>query len=132
MAKRSNNTKPLEMTPELQAWVDKVFEAANKGEPLPELPPEVADSPVLVAGLNKGRADLWAAAQDRLRALIPQAVEVLAQDLESDDPKSRRDAAIHVLKACGLYGADLTPKGKTTPGAVEADNRRADMFNFGF
>jgi hypothetical protein len=66
------------------------------------------------AALNKRRQELWGDLVDGLRALAPKAVQVLGQALESAESVS---AAIHVLKACGLYGQMPAPSGPT---AVEA------------
>ena len=38
---------------------------------------------------------------DTLRGLLPKALQVLKYELESETPLP---AAVHVLKACGLYG----------------------------
>jgi hypothetical protein len=38
---------------------------------------------------------------NRLRGLLPKALEVLTCELEGEHPLP---AAVHVLKACGLYG----------------------------
>jgi hypothetical protein len=44
-----------------------------------------------------------------MRGLVASAIEVLATDLESEDPKVKRTAAIHILRAVGLYGRNLEP-----------------------
>jgi len=46
---------------------------------------------------------------DTLRGLLPKALEVLKCALEGEQPLP---AAMHVLKACGLYGM-LPPRGPT-------------------
>ena len=46
---------------------------------------------------------------DTLRGLLPKALEVLKCGLEGETPLP---AAVHVLKACRLYGAEL-PSGST-------------------
>ena len=47
------------------------------------------------------------------------AVEVLADDLQSTDKRARRAAAVHVLKCVGMYGAYLLPSGDTEPEQIE-------------
>jgi hypothetical protein len=47
---------------------------------------------------------------DSLRALLPKALETLQKELEGEAPLQ---AAIHVLKACSLYGALPAPSGPT-------------------
>src|SRR5262245_15086877 len=59
------------------------------------------EQPGLQAAVNGRRQEDWAAVTDRLRALVPKALEVLEQELEGETPLP---AALHILKACGLYG----------------------------
>jgi len=40
----------------------------------------------------------------------------------------RQKAAIHILQAVGLYGADLKPDGEDTPEGVEAQQRHDEAF----
>src|SRR4029450_11045120 len=65
--------------------------------------------PGVQAELNACRQELWTGTADRLRALLPKALEVLAEELKGEN---RLHAAVHVLKACRLYGAEL-PSGST-------------------
>jgi hypothetical protein len=55
------------------------------------------------------REDTWNKAVEELRGLVPRAVQVLAAGLDSDDPKTQQAAALHILKAVGIYGKDLEP-----------------------
>lgn len=84
-------------------------------------------NPEFMAELNRQRDTIWTAQADRLRGMIGKAIDVLAGDLDSDDPKARRDAAVHLLKCVGIYGADLTPAGETDPGAIR-QNQLFDSF----
>jgi hypothetical protein len=61
------------------------------------------------AALNRRRQELWAGMTDALRGLLPKALEVLKGELEGEAPLP---AAVHVLKACGLYG-NVSPLGPT-------------------
>ena len=65
--------------------------------------------PGFQAALNSRRQELWAGMTDTLRGLLPQAVEVLKHELEGE---ARLQAAVHILKCCGLYGM-LPPRGPT-------------------
>jgi len=47
------------------------------------------------------RRELWEELTDRLRSLLPKAIDVVEQELTGESPLP---AAVHVLKACGLYG----------------------------
>ena len=59
---------------------------------------------------------------DTLRGLLPKALEVLKGALEGEAPLP---AAVHVLKACGLYGMPA-PQGPTdVEDVVIAQRRRA-------
>ncbi len=64
-----------------------------------------------IAELNRRRAALWESIIDRLRALVWEAITILEDDLHGDDIKARRVAAIHLLRAVGIYGGDWEPKG---------------------
>ena len=79
-----------------------------------------------IAELNRRRAALWESDIDTLRALVGRAVAVLAADLEGDDIKARRAAAVHILRAVGIYGADGSPKGHTSESEINRDN----LFSF--
>jgi hypothetical protein len=70
--------------------------------------------PGVQAELNACRQELWTGTADRLRALLPKALEVLAEELKGEN---RLHAAVHVLKACRLYGAEL-PLGSTDVGEI--------------
>ena len=72
------------------------------------------DNPYFVAELNRKRQSLWHGDQDRLRALVGKAVDILEQALEDGDVK----AAIAVLKAVKLYGNVEAPGGETDPELV--------------
>ena len=70
--------------------------------------------PGVQAELNARRQELWTGTTDRLRSLLPKALEVLAEELKGEN---RLHAAVHVLKACRLYGAEL-PLGPTDVGEI--------------
>lgn len=59
------------------------------------------------AELNRRRKDLWGGQTERLRGLVAQAVDVLAEDLAGADPRLRQGAAIHILKTVGLVRRGL-------------------------
>jgi hypothetical protein len=68
--------------------------------------------PGFQAALNRRRQELWVGMTDALRGLLPKALEVLKCALEGETPLP---AAVHVLKACGLYGGVQAPSGPTAP-----------------
>ena len=77
--------------------------------------------PGFQAALNRRRQELWVGMTDTLRGLLPKALEVLKSELESETPLP---AAIHVLKACGLYGGIPVPQGPTEVEDAEIAQRR--------
>jgi len=74
---------------------------------------------VFIAELNVRRHAIWGSQTERLRSLIAKAVDVLERDLDSEDLRLRQSAAVHLLKAVGLYRADLEPTGETSAEAIE-------------
>lgn len=74
--------------------------------------------PAFVAELNQRMKDLWADHEQRLRNLVGKAVDVLAEDMDSEDRRLRQAAAVHVLRSVGLYGHTLQPKGLTDVGLL--------------
>lgn len=88
------------------------------------------DDPLFMAELNRRRDAAWGAQTERLRGLVAKAIDVLAADLAGNDPQAKRQAAIHVLRAVGLYGADLRPAGKLSAGAIKAEREREALLNF--
>ena len=64
------------------------------------------------ARFNAERQALWSTHREKLQSLVVQAVDVLAEGMAATlEPKLRQSAAIHVLKAVGLYGQDMKPSG---------------------
>ena len=73
------------------------------------------------AGFNAERQALWSTHREKLRSLVSQAVDVLAEDMVATlEPKLRQSAAIHVLKAVGLYGQNMTPSNELSLDQVES------------
>jgi len=79
---------------------------------------------VFGAELNRRRQEVWGGQQERLRGLVAKAVDVLEEQLEDEQGMTpvrvRQAAAVHILKAVGLYGSKLEPRGYTDPEMVEA------------
>ena len=77
--------------------------------------------PGFQALLNSRRQQLWASMTDRLRNLLPKALDVVERELDGEDPLP---AAVHVLKASGVYGVPA-PSGPTeVEDAVIAQKQR--------
>ncbi|QDU19877.1 hypothetical protein [Urbifossiella limnaea] len=84
-------------------------------------------SPEFRAALADRRAAVWGASADRLRALLPQAIDALADALQDADTADRVDVALAVLKLAGPI--PLVPAGPTDPdeivrAVVEAERER--------
>jgi hypothetical protein len=73
---------------------------------------------VFQAALNVKRAEVWGAAADRLRSLVPRALDTLADMLHEDaDPPLRVKAAAEVLRLAQLPPAS-SGIGPTDPEAI--------------
>ena len=82
---------------------------------------------VFVARFNAEKQALWSTHREKLRSLVAQAVDVLAEDMAATlAPKLRQRAAIPVLKAVGLYGQDMKPSGAIDSGQVERERQASD------
>ena len=75
--------------------------------------------PNFIAEINLCRKILWESQVERLRGLVAGAVDMLEADLQSSDPKTKRTAAIHILRCVGLYGEKLKPAGETSPESIK-------------
>jgi hypothetical protein len=73
--------------------------------------------PVFQATLNQRRAEVWGAGIDRLRSLIPKALDALADELENRNSPNRLKAAAEVLRLAQLP-ADALKTGPTDPEAI--------------
>jgi hypothetical protein len=82
--------------------------------------------PAFIAEVNRQRKEVWEVATERLRGLLGRAVEVLAEGLEGQDTRLRLAAAVHVLRAVGVYGLPGRPSGPVTPEAVEREEAQRD------
>jgi hypothetical protein len=60
--------------------------------------------PVFQAALNARRADVWAAGIDRLRALVPEALDALAEELHKGEGPAKVKAAVAILRLAQLPG----------------------------
>jgi len=72
-------------------------------------------NPYFVAELNKRRKEVFGRCVDKLRNLLPRALETLENELANPDCKDRAKIAFEVVRLAGL-GADAL-----TPGDEDAD-----------
>ena len=83
--------------------------------------------PVFIAELNRRRKELWWDAQERLRALMGKAIEVLEKVIEDGDIMT----SVEVLKVAKLYGQVSLPSGPEDPDLVlwqQAERWAADAY----
>jgi hypothetical protein len=73
--------------------------------------------PVFQAALNRRRAEIWGAAADRLRSLVPKALDVLADALTTKMNSRDFKAAVAVLRLASPAGSALTI-GPTDPDEI--------------
>jgi len=78
------------------------------------------NNPAFIAELNKRREAVWGASTDRLRGMVNAALDTLEDSLTPGDSR-RLEAAVHVLKCVGLYGASLKPNGPTSEKKADMD-----------
>ncbi len=84
-------------------------------------------NPAFMAELNQRRAVIWAGHVERLRGMTSKALDVLQEALADPDPKEARAAAVHILKACGLYGQSLQPLGLTDAKDIEREQKTKEL-----
>ena len=72
-------------------------------------------SPHFQAALNERRRAIWAAGLDRLRSLVPLALDAVADELAKPDGPNRLQAAFGLLK---LVPMNAVPFGATDPHAI--------------
>jgi DNA-binding transcriptional MerR regulator len=124
MATRRSRPTPPTFSPLLPAQ-EQVIELLLAGQSVSEIatalqcaPDEIQhwrdEHPVFQARLNQAKRRLWDDAQDRLRAMIPRAIEVLEQAMSQGSVK----AAVEVLKIVQLHGRVPTPTGAEDPHLV--------------
>jgi hypothetical protein len=84
-----------------------------------------AHDPLFIAEYNRQRSRLWSEARYRLKSLANGAVDVLEQQLDSQDPKVALSAAKTILQSSRLLGdTDLPSIGPTTPEGVLMERLR--------
>ena len=71
-------------------------------------------NPLFVANLNAIRQDLWDSQKERIRCLSARALDVLQEDLESENLRLRQAAAVHIWKSGRLYGEGVKPNNEIT------------------
>jgi hypothetical protein len=92
--------------------------------------------PVFQAALNRRRAEVWGTGIDRLRSLVPKALDVLAGALEKEVVQVRLKAAAEILRLAQLppgalgYGPtepEEVVRGIVTARRLKAQNRLDEL-----
>ena len=82
--------------------------------------------PAFRAALEDRRRELWTATVDRLRNLLPKALNAIERALESEDESIRTDAAFRLLKTNGPIPLAL-PDASTDADSLEMDHLGPDI-----
>jgi hypothetical protein len=72
--------------------------------------------PVFQAALNARRAENWRAGIDRLRSMIPKALDALADELNRAENPERCKIALDILRLAKL--TDISPQGPEEPETI--------------
>jgi hypothetical protein len=72
--------------------------------------------PVFQAALNACRAEAWRAGIDRLRSMVPKALDALAEELNRADNPERCKIALDILRLAKL--TDIPPQGPEEPETI--------------
>ena len=67
-----------------------------------------------MANLNAIRQNLWGSQKERIRCLSARALDVLQENLESENLRLPQAAAVHILKSGRLYGEGVKPNSEIT------------------
>jgi hypothetical protein len=72
--------------------------------------------PIFQGALNACRAEVWQMSIDRLRSMIPQALDTLAEELSRADTPDRCKLALDILRLAKL--PDIAPQGPADPDTI--------------
>jgi hypothetical protein len=85
--------------------------------------------PMFAAALNARRVEIWGNSSDRLRRLLPRAIEVVEDALNKGDLRT----AFRIIELAGFKehgGLGPSTIGPVSPGGVEAEQRRQEHMEF--
>lgn len=80
-------------------------------------------SPGFQAALHSRRQEIWPSSTERLWGLLPKALAVIERELDGETPLP---AAVHGLRAVGLYGTVPAPQGPTEGEDAGVEQRQRD------
>lgn len=124
MTKADKKLKPAQLTAvDLLALGSSVSAAATAAKVSRQTVSEWLNQDAeFIAALNTRRGELWAEAADRLRALLPRALDVIEKALATEGP----DALPAALALVKLVRVNVAPALATDPRAIEAAHAERD------
>jgi hypothetical protein len=133
MARRNQTTPDTPdwtLTPQQELAVELLFSGKNLTEAAQDagvtrqtVSEWYNHNPAFQAHLNSKRLELWNGASERLRAMLPTALDVLEHELTGE---AKLTAAVHVIKICGLYSLSA-PHGPTDPAEMARAMEHSDQ-----
>jgi transposase-like protein len=132
MPTKTDTSKPETLTPAQSAAVDALAAgnsvtatAETIGVSRQTVSEWLNHAAVFQAELNRRRQELFTENTERLRALVPRALDILAGELEVGN----LTAAVHALKAAGIYARPVV-FGETDAVAIESKRRMNDLMSW--
>ena len=118
-----------QLTPQQETAIDMILTGKNDREVAQNIGKSRSTvntwrnhDPLFIATLNDHRQQVSGGQLNRLNNLVIEAVDVLQEGLHDSDIKVRITAAVHILKATGVYGATVPDSQVTDPAEVAADH----------
>lgn len=78
------------------------------------------------AELNKRRKEVWNTSIDRIRNLVPKAIERLEQEIEAENSWK---VALEIVKIAGISSNDVKHIGKEDPNQILSEMAQQKMMN---
>ena len=120
---------PSQLTPQQETAIDLILAGKNDREVAESIGKSRStinvwrnQDPLFMATLNDRRQQVRGSQLSRLNTLVSDAVDVLQDGLHDEDIKVRIVAAVHILKAAGVYGAEAPGTQETDPAEIAADH----------
>ena len=120
---------PSQLTPQQETAIDLILAGQNDREVAEAVGKSRSTinvwrnrDPLFMATLNDRRQQVRGSQLSRLNTLVSDAVDVLQEGLHDEDIKVRIAAAVHILKATGIYGASTPGTEETDPAEIAADH----------
>ena len=122
---------PSQLTPQQETAIDLILAGKNDREVAESIGKSRStinvwrnQDPLFMATLNDRRQQVRGSQLSRLNTLVSDAVDVLQDGLHDEDIKVRIVAAVHILKATGVYGAERRARRRPIPQKSQPTMRR--------